>query len=203
MNLKTSSVSITMNNCVSSYEFYQQYHTHYFNKICHFVSIPMIIVCTMTFLRDIVLIGKWELYDICDPKSRLSYLNELQKTSFMQDSVDWRLPCKAGGVVAVPKLPFNYISLNRVIMVGYLLYYMSYGWWVGVLMGCYFEVLYRVATRLKMRMWVAIGVFCLAWMVQFIGHYVEGKRPAMMDSVGQAFLAAPLFAVSDVMMMVW
>ena len=157
MNLKTSSDSITMNNCVSSYEFYQQYHTHYFNKICHFVSIPMIIVCTMTFLRDIM----------------------------------------------VSKLPFNYVSLNRVIMVGYLLYYMSYGWWVGVLMGCYFEVLYRVASRLKMRMWVAIGVFCLAWMVQFIGHYVEGKRPAMMDSVGQAFLAAPLFAVSDVLMMVW
>ena len=50
---------------------------------------------------------------------------------------------------------------------------------------------------------MAIGVFCLAWMVQFIGHYVEGKRPAMMDSVGQAFLAAPLFAVSDVLMMVW
>ena len=202
MNLKTSSVSITMNNCVSSYEFYQQYHTHYFNKICHFVSIPMIIVCTMTFLRDIVFIGKWELYDICDPKSRLSFLNELYKTDFMHASMQWCLPCKAGGVV-VPKLPFNYVSLNRVIMVGYLLYYMSYGWWVGVLMWCYFDGLYRVATRMKMRMWVASGVLWLGWMVQFMGHYVGGKRPARMDSVGQAFLAAQLFAVSDVLMMVW
>ena len=39
-------------------------------------------------------------------------------------------------------------------------------------------------------------LFTFAWTMQFIGHYIEGNRPALLDSVSQAFLQAPLFTVS-------
>ena len=31
--------------------------------------------------------------------------------------------------------------------------------------------------------------------MQFVGHYIEGKRPALMDSLSQAFLEAPVFSL--------
>ena len=47
----------------------------------------------------------------------------------------------------------------------------------------------------KWRVWL---VFISAWILQFIGHGVfEGNSPALMDSVLQAFLMAPLFVVKE------
>ena len=49
---------------------------------------------------------------------------------------------------------------------------------------------------------IAAGVFVLSWVMQFVGHYVyEGNRPALLDSLHQSLLMAPLFAyfeLSDV-----
>ena len=39
----------------------------------------------------------------------------------------------------------------------------------------------------------------LAWVAQFVGHfYFEGNRPALTDSLLQAFLIAPMFVLIDV-----
>lgn len=38
--------------------------------------------------------------------------------------------------------------------------------------------------------------FIGGWIMQFIGHYFEGKRPAFMDSVTQLFVA-PIFIVAE------
>lgn len=40
-------------------------------------------------------------------------------------------------------------------------------------------------------------LFITAWILQFLGHYIEGNRPALMDSLSQAFLTAPAFAVLE------
>lgn len=41
-------------------------------------------------------------------------------------------------------------------------------------------------------------IHILSWTLQFIGHGVfEGNRPALMDSISQAFIAAPLFSYLD------
>jgi uncharacterized membrane protein YGL010W len=38
-----------------------------------------------------------------------------------------------------------------------------------------------------------------AWVAQFIGHfYFEGNRPALTDSLVQAFLIAPMFVLIDI-----
>lgn len=46
--------------------------------------------------------------------------------------------------------------------------------------------------------WVALAVFITAWVFQFIGHKIEGKKPSFLDDlqmllVGPIFLLAKLF----------
>jgi len=46
---------------------------------------------------------------------------------------------------------------------------------------------------------VALAVHVTGWILQFIGHYVfEGRAPALLDSIDQAFLTAPLFVLMEV-----
>merc|ERR1712110_739620 len=41
---------------------------------------------------------------------------------------------------------------------------------------------------------VALAIHIAAWILQFIGHGIfEGRAPALLDSLDQAFLTAPLF----------
>ena len=45
--------------------------------------------------------------------------------------------------------------------------------------------------------WVAFLVlFVGGWVFQFIGHHYEGKRPALMDNIFQAFIG-PMFLVAE------
>lgn len=45
--------------------------------------------------------------------------------------------------------------------------------------------------------WVAFAVlFVGGWILQFIGHHFEGKRPALMDNIFQAFIG-PMFLVAE------
>ncbi|XOV80315.1 MAG: DUF962 domain-containing protein [Aestuariibacter sp.] len=48
-------------------------------------------------------------------------------------------------------------------------------------------------------LWAAIGVglFVLGWIVQFIGHYYEGKKPAFVDDL-TGLLIGPLFVLAEV-----
>ena len=47
---------------------------------------------------------------------------------------------------------------------------------------------------------IALGIHIMAWVLQFIGHGVfEGRAPALLDSLDQAFLTAPLFVFLEVM----
>jgi uncharacterized membrane protein YGL010W len=47
--------------------------------------------------------------------------------------------------------------------------------------------------------WVAFAVlFVGGWALQFLGHHYEGKRPALLDNLFQAFVG-PMFLVAEVM----
>jgi len=47
--------------------------------------------------------------------------------------------------------------------------------------------------------WVAFVVlFVGGWVLQFLGHHYEGKRPALLDNIFQAFIG-PMFLVAEVM----
>jgi len=48
--------------------------------------------------------------------------------------------------------------------------------------------------------WLSIGVGCfvIGWIIQFVGHYFEGKKPAFVDDV-IGFLIGPMFVVAEVL----
>ena len=46
---------------------------------------------------------------------------------------------------------------------------------------------------------MAWATFTLCWIMQFVGHALfEGNRPALLDSMHQSFLMAPLFAYFEI-----
>jgi uncharacterized membrane protein YGL010W len=52
--------------------------------------------------------------------------------------------------------------------------------------------------RLGLGHWLAwgIGVFVVGWLVQFLGHYYEGRKPAFADDVA-GLLVGPMFIVGE------
>jgi uncharacterized membrane protein YGL010W len=45
--------------------------------------------------------------------------------------------------------------------------------------------------------WVALSVFVLTWIAQFIGHEIEGKKPSFLEDL-QYLLVGPIFLLSKV-----
>src|SRR3990167_613464 len=44
---------------------------------------------------------------------------------------------------------------------------------------------------------IMIIVFIIAWAIQFLGHFLEGKKPALFDNLFQA-LIAPIFTTTEI-----
>ena len=42
-----------------------------------------------------------------------------------------------------------------------------------------------------------VGLFVLGWVIQFVGHYYEGRKPAFIDDV-TGLIVGPLFVVVEV-----
>ena len=50
--------------------------------------------------------------------------------------------------------------------------------------------------------WIVFAIFFVGgWVFQLVGHVWEGRRPALMDNLFQAFIG-PMFIVAEVLMMV-
>ena len=41
-----------------------------------------------------------------------------------------------------------------------------------------------------------IGMFVVGWVIQFVGHYYEGKKPAFVDDIS-GLIVGPLFVVAE------
>ena len=81
-----------------------------------------------------------------------------------------------------------YLRLSRALAFGMLAAF--------ALLGLTTEALYRTLGPLPL-MWLAIGVFVLAWIAQFLGHKIEGKRPSFLTDmayllIGPAWIVAKL-----------
>jgi uncharacterized membrane protein YGL010W len=66
-----------------------------------------------------------------------------------------------------------------------------------VLLGLITEALYRALGPMNL-MWCALGVFVVAWIAQFIGHRIEGKRPSFLTDVAY-LLIGPAWIVAKLM----
>ena len=66
-----------------------------------------------------------------------------------------------------------------------------------VVLGLITEGLYRLLGPGPL-LWLGIGVFVLAWIAQFIGHHIEGRRPAFFTDLVY-LLIGPAWIVAKIM----
>ena len=79
---------------------------------------------------------------------------------------------------------FYYLLLHRLLALGMLLY---------ILVNLFLADLLSNTEGL---MTIAIAVFVIGWVIQFLGHYFEKAKPAFVDDLSQ-FLIGPLFLMAE------
>lgn len=85
----------------------------------------------------------------------------------------------------------------------YFINYFRFGINIGTFMFSYLILLNTLGKvwRILDNKWKrnTIIVFIIGWILQFIGHYIEGRKPALFDSIIQSFLSAPLFSLDYIL----
>jgi uncharacterized membrane protein YGL010W len=66
-----------------------------------------------------------------------------------------------------------------------------------IVLGVITEFLYRALGPTNL-MWLAIGVFVAAWIAQFVGHKIEGKKPSFLTDLAY-LLIGPAWLVAKIM----
>lgn len=104
---------------------------------------------------------------------------------------------------ALKWLPVGDARFNAATVVGVLvlLYYFMLSWRLGLGMTLAFGLLYALVLRLEAifggdLLLVAVIIFVLSWIGQFIGHHIEGKRPSFLKDL-QFLLIGPLWLLAD------
>jgi uncharacterized membrane protein YGL010W len=68
---------------------------------------------------------------------------------------------------------------------------------VFVVLGVITELLYRELGPTHL-LYLAIGVFVVAWIAQFVGHHIEGKRPSFLTDLAY-LLIGPVWIVAKLL----
>jgi uncharacterized membrane protein YGL010W len=74
---------------------------------------------------------------------------------------------------------------------------------IGLAMGVLMVPMWLAAEWLARQLgvegtWIAFAVlFVGGWILQFLGHHYEGRRPALLDNLFQAFIG-PMFLVAEI-----
>ncbi|AJO75942.1 DUF962 domain-containing protein [Pseudomonas chlororaphis] len=60
----------------------------------------------------------------------------------------------------------------------------------------------QVLAQQSTAVWLAsgVGLFVVGWVIQFVGHYYEGRKPAFVDDVS-GLIVGPLFVVAELAFM--
>lgn len=149
--------------------------------------------------------------------------NELfrsQLASYASVHRDWRN--KATHFVGIPVIVFSLLlilslwrievgdrewTLSLAVAVVAVLGWMALDLGIGIVMAVTTAVAWFAAQALAgalgsaQAVWIAfLALFVGGWILQFVGHHYEGKRPALSDNVFQAFIG-PMFLVAETMVM--
>jgi 2-hydroxy fatty acid dioxygenase len=96
----------------------------------------------------------------------------------------------------------NDVELQQPLLVLLLYNYLNYSFKAFMVMSVYFYIIDNISKSYKKgKKYVKSNIYMLtyAWVLQFIGHYIEGNKPALLDGIIQAFTEAPLFSISYVL----
>lgn len=97
-------------------------------------------------------------------------------------------------------MDLNLASLGTVLL---LLYYYVLNWRLALVLTVLFFCFLWIADWIgsegptSYALWTFLIAFLLGWILQLIGHCIEGRRPAFFDHFGQIFIA-PLFLTAEV-----
>lgn len=133
---------------------------------------------------------------------------------------DWRN--KATHFVGIPVIVFSLLlvlslwtfeiggrewSLSLAVALVAVLGWMALDLGIGMVMALTMFVAWYAAEALAgalggaAAVWIAfVALFVGGWVLQFLGHHYEGKRPALIDNIFQAFIG-PMFLVAETMVM--
>ena len=91
------------------------------------------------------------------------------------------------------------VCIVVVLLLYYLRLHLALGLIMAALLGAGLLFSAWIA-RLEDPWWLAIGVggFFLGWVIQFVGHYFEGRKPAFFDDV-MGLAIGPLFVLAEVL----
>lgn len=98
------------------------------------------------------------------------------------------------------------ITLACLVTLALLIYYFKLNWQLAaaitpiLLLLLWISHFFSEAGPTKLGVWAFIITFVLGWGLQLYGHYIEGKKPALMDNLCQA-LIAPLFLTAELLFM--
>lgn len=81
------------------------------------------------------------------------------------------------------------------------LFYLRLDLRFGVLMGAVLLFCVWIGTRLAQQtttLWLSagVGLFVVGWIIQFVGHYYEGRKPAFVDDL-TGLIIGPLFVAAE------
>jgi uncharacterized membrane protein YGL010W len=107
-------------------------------------------------------------------------------------------------VLALWRLPLGGSAITGALLVGALavLGWLALDVGIGLAMGVLMLPLWLLAEFLARQLgaggtWIAFTVlFVGGWILQFLGHHYEGRRPALLDNLFQAFIG-PMFLVAE------
>lgn len=80
-------------------------------------------------------------------------------------------------------------------------YYMLLDTRYGIALAVVLGLMLSVSVWLAQQAWLVwlgwgVGLFVVGWVIQFIGHYWEGRKPAFMDDIA-GLLIGPLFVLAE------
>jgi uncharacterized membrane protein YGL010W len=106
-------------------------------------------------------------------------------------------------LLARPSLALGAVALSPslVVTAGAVVFYLALDARFGVAMAAFMGAAWWTGARLAAlptAQWLAIalGLFVAGWVIQFIGHAFEGKKPAFVDDM-VGLLIGPLFIVAE------
>jgi len=92
------------------------------------------------------------------------------------------------------------ITPAMIFFTGVFLYYIKLHWQLSFGLFLFIVPVVYTANLVASHpqaLWIAIGVFVVAWIVQFIGHHYEKAKPAFIDDLNQ-LLIGPFFLMAEV-----
>ncbi len=91
-------------------------------------------------------------------------------------------------------------TLAGILSISVLIYYLILSFPLGVMAFILFGPLMwsvHYVVNLEYHVFIAISVFVIGWIIQFIGHHYEKAKPAFMDDINQ-LLIGPLFVIAEI-----